>query len=238
LGIKFALVPRGEFWISHIGGRPGTTRVAFEQDFYLGVYEVTQEQWQGVMGNNPSYFSRTGAGKDHVQHISDEELRRFPVESVSWTAIHEFARKLNEQEKNRGWLYRLPNEAEWEYACRGAPSTHEDSSYEFYFARPTHDLSFAQANFDAEVPARKGVAGKPLGRTTQVGSYQANRLGLYDMHGNVWECCENSGASYQVIRGGSWSDFGILCQVAARLEHKATPRNQVGFRLARVPTGK
>ena len=73
------------------------------------------------MGRNPSHFSRTGGGKDAVKDIPDAELKRFPVENVSWEDAQEFLRLVNEKEKEAGWVYRLPTEVEWEYACRGGP---------------------------------------------------------------------------------------------------------------------
>jgi formylglycine-generating enzyme required for sulfatase activity len=95
LGMKFALVPRGAFWMGGGGGRPGARRVEMPRDFYLGVSPVTQEQWLDVMGNNPSYFSRTGGGKDAVNDVSFAELKLFPVECVSWDDAQEFLGKVN-----------------------------------------------------------------------------------------------------------------------------------------------
>jgi len=92
---------------------------------------VTQGQWEAIMGNNPSHFSRKGHGRDSVLDISDEELKLFPVERVSWNDVQEFIKKLNEKERGRGYLYRLPSEAEWEYACRGGATSLEGSSAEY-----------------------------------------------------------------------------------------------------------
>ena len=102
--------------------QPGDKEVEIAQDFYLGKYEVTQEEWEKVMGVNPSYFQRTGAGENAVKDITDEELKRFPVEQVSWDDAQLFLEALNKREKEAGWVYRLPKEAEWEYACRGGPT--------------------------------------------------------------------------------------------------------------------
>ena len=88
-------------------------------------------------------------------------------------------------------MYRLPSEAEWEYACRGGATSEEECSYHFYFAKPTNDLSSKQANFNGNYPFGKADKGPYLGRTTKVGSYAPNKLGLYDMHGNVWQWCED-----------------------------------------------
>ena len=115
-----------------------------------------------VMGNNPSWFSRKGNGRNNVLHMSDEELKLFPVETVSWDDAQEFIKKLNEKERGRGYLYRLPSEAEWEYACRGGATSEEECSYHFCFATPTNDLSSEQANFNGNRPFGKAPKGKFL----------------------------------------------------------------------------
>jgi uncharacterized protein (TIGR02996 family) len=144
IGMEFVLVPRGSFWMGGGGGKPGEKQVEMPHEFYLGVYPVTQGQWQDVMGSNPSWFSRTGGGKGKVRKIADADLHQFPVEQVSWEDVQEFIRKLNEQEPAQsGWVYRLPTEEEWEYACRGGASSLEECSFDFYFDRPTNDLSHA-----------------------------------------------------------------------------------------------
>ena len=104
------------------------------------------------MGNNPSRFSRAGNGKDKVKNIADADLKVFPVESVSWDDAQEFIKKLNERERGNGWTYRLPAEAEWEYACRGGATSEEECSFHFYLDRPTNDLSSKQANFSGDYP--------------------------------------------------------------------------------------
>src|SRR5205814_3848525 len=154
------------------------------QEFEIAVHTVTQGQWQAVMGNNPSWFSRDGGGQDRVKGIKDEELKQFPVEQVSWDDAQEFIQKLNEKEKGKGWLYRLPTEAEWEYACRGGATSEEECSFDYYFAKPTNDLSSKEANFYGDKPAGTADKGPNLQRPTNVGSYPPNKLGLYDMHGN------------------------------------------------------
>lgn len=133
------------------------------------------------MGNNPSYFSRVGGGRNMVKGISEEELKLFPVETVPWDDSQEFIKKLNEKARGHGYLYRLPTEAEWEFACRGGAASEEECSYHFYFAKPTNDLSSEQANFDGRNPFGKATKGKYLGRPTRVGAYPPNKLGLCDI---------------------------------------------------------
>jgi formylglycine-generating enzyme required for sulfatase activity len=215
-------------------------QVEIKEDFELAAYTVTQEQWQAVMENNPSWFARQGGGKDAVKDISDADLKRYPVERVSWNEVQDFLKKLNEQQKGKGWLYRLPTEAEWEYACRNAVTTKEDCSFDFYFDKPTNDLSSKQANFDGRVPAGMADKGPYLQRLTKVGSYAPNKLGLYDMHGNIWQWCadlyDGTGQT-RVIRGGSWVELGRSCRAALRVGRAPSDRDVVvGFRVARAPS--
>src|SRR5262249_53783892 len=148
-------------------------------------HDVTQGQWQAVIGDNPSYFSRFGGGRNDVKTISDKELKLFPVESVSSDDAQEFIRRLNERERGRGYWYPLPTEAEWAFACRGAATSLEECSCHFYFDKPTNDLSSAQANFDGNSPFGEAHKGPYLRRMTRVGAYPSNKLGLCDMNGNV-----------------------------------------------------
>jgi len=176
-----------------------------------------------------------------VQGIGDEDLKRFPVEMVSWDAVHQFLRKLNASETGRGWLYRLPSEMEWEYACRGGATTKDECSFDFYLDQPSNDLSWDQANFNSSNPAGNGAKGQPLNRTTKVGSYRPNKLGLYDMHGNVWQWCSDlyvGSASARVYRGGCWGSVAGNCRAASRDWYTPVSRpDALGFRLARVPSG-
>ena len=236
-GMKFVPLPKGTLYMGWNGKEGSAKKTEIKEDFEIAVHAVTQGQWQAVIGTNPSYFSRYGDGKDKVKDITDEELKLFPVEQVSWDDCQEFIKKLNEQEKGKGWVYRLPSEAEWEYACRGGATSEEECSYHFYFAKPTNDLSSKEANFDGNFPFGKADKGPYLERTTKVGSYASNKLGLYDMHGNVWQWTSSpEGASPRVCRGGSWFSDGASCRAAYRRGNgPALRRNDLGFRLARVP---
>ena len=200
-------------------------------DFYIGRYEVTQKEWTEIMGENPSYFKNGD---------------NYPVEQVSWDDIQTFLSKLNTKYPNRN--YRLPTEAEWEYAARGGGK-------EVVFGNGKNTLDPKEANFDARKDYKKpySVAGEYRQKTTPVGSFIPNALGLYDMSGNVWEWCsdwygsdyyKNSPAtnpqgptagSYRVLRGGSCYNFPQDCRVAYRGYN--TPGNRslsIGFRLART----
>jgi formylglycine-generating enzyme required for sulfatase activity len=238
LGMKFVPLAKGTFYMGWNGQDGSARKTEIKDDFEIAIHTVTQGQWQEVMGANPSWFSRDGGGKDAVKDIKDEALKQSPVEQASWEDAQEFIKKLNEKEKRRGYLYRLPSEAEWEYACRGGATSEEECSYHFYFDEPTNALSSKQANFDGEYPFGKGEKGPNLGRPTKVGSYAPNKLGLYDMHGNVWQWCENlweAGDSGRVRRGGSWNNDADACRAANRDRFPPDDRiGNLGFRLARV----
>uniref|UniRef100_A0ACD5GSU3 Formylglycine-generating enzyme family protein n=1 Tax=Desertifilum tharense IPPAS B-1220 TaxID=1781255 RepID=A0ACD5GSU3_9CYAN len=194
--------------------------------FYMGQYAVTQAQYQAVMGNNPSRFQ----GSDR------------PVERVSWNDAVEFCHKLSQR---TGQRYRLPSEAEWEYACRAGTTT------PFHFGETiTPDL----VNYDGNYSYDKAPIGKYRQETTPVGHFGvANAFGLYDMHGNVWEWCQDvwhknyhgaptdgraweSGGdlSSRLLRGGSWGYFARSCRGASRYRGASGFRyNGIGFRVVR-----
>jgi serine/threonine protein kinase/formylglycine-generating enzyme required for sulfatase activity len=238
LGMEFALVPKGKSWLGGTNALEGTNEVNMTQDFYLGVYAVTQQEWKEVMGNNPSVFSRTGTANDRVKDISDADLKRFPVEMVHWEDAEQFVQRVNEKVKQDaaeiGWQYRLPTYEQWEYACRGGPMTDKaESAFDYCFEKPSKAMSKQQANYQ----------GSGLKRTCKVGSYPPNRLGLHDMHGNVWQWCGDlhyKGGPARLFRGGCWSDHAELCRAWASDWHSPQPRldTSVGLRLARVPVGK
>src|SRR5476649_2316727 len=174
----------------------------------MGVYTVTQEQWQAIMGNNPSEFKGE---------------KNLPVETVSWDDCQEFIKKLGEKNKQP---YRLPTEAEWEYACRAGTTT------PFHFGQA---ISANKANYDSYYTYGDGKKGVWRKKTTPVGSFQANAWGLHDMHGNVYQWCQDFYGDYpqknvtdpqgpekgvgRVLRGGSWFDLPRLCRSAYRFRH-------------------
>jgi formylglycine-generating enzyme required for sulfatase activity len=169
--------------------------VEIPEALHLGIHEVTQEQFEKVMGFNPSYFSTSatgrkgtgyeswsqpGGGKHKVKGLGS--TGDLPVENVSWGEAVEFCKKLSvlPAEQRAGRTYRLPSEAEWEYACRGGATAYQV----FHFG---NSLSSEQANFRGTMPFGGAAQGRWLERTCKVGSYKPNAFGLYDMHGNVWE---------------------------------------------------
>jgi formylglycine-generating enzyme required for sulfatase activity len=237
--MTFVRLPKGTFYMGWDDtARPPKKGVKTEikEDFEIAVHDVTQGQWEAIMGSNPSFFSRKEGGRGPVLDISDEELKLFPVEQVSWDHAQAFLKKLNEKYRESGYFYRLPSEAEWEYACRGGASSGEECSYHFYLDKPTNDLSSEQANFNGNFPFGNAPQGPHLQRPTRVGAYPSNKLGLCDMHGNMWQWTDTEiGGSVRVFRGGSWMGLGVSCQAAARAREAPTSRfSFVGFRLARV----
>ncbi len=198
-------------------------QVTLTQDYWLGKYEVTQAQWEAVMGDNPSSFKGTN----------------LPVEKVSWYDARKFCDKLNELYKDKlssGYQFDLPTEAQWEYACRAGTTT-------AYFWG--NSLNGDNANCNGYRPYGTTVRGKCLNRTMDVGSYSANPWGLYDMHGNVSEWCRDekivdlvgpTAHWYRMTRGGEWFSPAIYCQSGAR--YASFPKDRsfgIGFRLALVP---
>jgi serine/threonine protein kinase/formylglycine-generating enzyme required for sulfatase activity len=241
--MTFVRLPKGTFYMGWNGTPDSAKKTEIKEDFEIAVHDVTQGHWEVIMGNNPSNFSRKGRGRNSVVDISDEELKLFPVEQVSWDDAQEFIKKLNEKERGRGYMYRLPSEAEWEYACRGGATSLEECSYHFYLDKPTNDLSSEQANFDGNYPFGKAPKGPYLQRSSRVGAYPPSRLGLCDMHGNVWQWCADEfdgdlfpEPSVRVFGGGNWDGEGSSCQAAGRGKYGPTLRiDKLGFRLARVP---
>jgi formylglycine-generating enzyme required for sulfatase activity len=193
----------------------------------MGRYEVTQQQWKAVLGANPSYFSRCG----------DD----CPVETVSWDEAQAYVEKLSQMTGKR---YRLPSEAEWEYAARAGTST------------PFHTgqtITTNQANFNGNFTYNGSAKGEYKEGPVPVGTFASNQFGLFDLHGNIWEWLQDSwhddyvGApsdgsawtkdgdpSRRVFRGGSWSIYPRALRSAERLrylpDHQAS---SIGLRVAR-----
>ena len=183
-------------------------KVSITNGFWMGKYEVTQAQWQALMGSNPSHFKDAGANA--------------PVEKISWDDCQKFLKKVSQR---TGQTFRLPTEAEWEYACRAGAET------AFHYG---DTLTSSQANFNGDHPYGGAAKGVDLGRTTPVGSYRPNAFGLYDMHGNVFEWCQDwygenyyqnspvsnpPGPSFglgRINRGGSWREYAGNCRSAYR----------------------
>jgi formylglycine-generating enzyme required for sulfatase activity len=218
IGMEFVLIPAGTFPMGAERGaadeRP-VHQVTISQPFYLGRYPVTQTQWTAIMQTNPSGCQ----GEPH------------PVENVSWEDIQQFIHRLNAKEGGRP--YRLPTEAEWEYAARAGSTTAYGFGHE---ARQLHEYAWYKANSG--------------GKTHPVGQLKPNAWGLYDMQGNVWEWVQDwyglyaAGAildpqgpqsgSARVRRGGSWSTGVESCRIAKR-DGIAPGRllTSLGFRLLR-----
>ena len=232
LSIPFAWVPPGQSWLGGGDGKEGETPFTLDKGLWCGIYEVKQEEWQAVMGNNPSYF---------------KDKPNLPVEQVSYNNAIEFIENLNNRSKKSGYLFRLPSEKEWEYILRGGPIPKVQSRYNFYFASnktdltavATNDLSSTQANFDGNYPAGGGTIGPYLKQTSTVGNYLPNPLGIYDLHGNVWEWTSTEDGSDRLICGGSWRLDGVVCTASRRDKVDQRLRyNGLGFRLLAVPVGE
>ncbi len=241
-GMKFVLIPSGSFTMGsqlspeEIARRyGGDTRnykdeqpphpVEITKPFYLQTTEVTQGQWKKVMGDNPSYFKDCG----------DD----CPVESVSWYDAQEFISKLNQMEATK--KYRLPTEAEWEYACRAKTTTL------FYTGEC---LSTDQANYRGTYPGKNCPKGEYRAETVKVGIFQPNAWGLYDMHGNVSEWGQDwygeyspnsvadpkgpSKGEFRVLGGRSWKGQAKFLRSANRSRQYPDLRTRhFGFRVAR-----
>ncbi len=242
IGMKLKLIPAGEFMMGSPENEEGRDeegqdndelqhRVCITKPFYLGVYEVTQEQYERVMDKNPSKFK----GKDR------------PVEKVTWGDAMEFCRRLSQKE---GKTYSLPTEAQWEYACRAGTTTP--------FASGKMISSRTDANFNGDYTYGGSDKGPSRAETAPVGSYSANSWDLYDIHGNVCEWCSDQYyESYykksplsdpkgpdltwrtverRVIRGGFWNSNPVYARSAARNRaSKDFVSDGLGFRVSRTP---
>lgn len=241
---KFVKVPKGTFWMGwanhHWITNPPrqSKKVDIKQDFEIAACHITQRQWEKLMGKNPSWYSRQGGGKEKVKGILDSVLERFPVEMVSYADAQEFLAELNKQEKGKGWRYRLPTQAEFEYACRGAATSKEDCSFDFYFGKQTNDITSKEANISGAWIGGKTIADLQLFRPEPVASKKPNKLGLYDMQGNVRQWCDKEGWNGYPNRGGCHTQPGYQ---AAAAYYQGYPRPtdreaDIGVRVVRVRT--
>jgi eukaryotic-like serine/threonine-protein kinase len=230
--LEMVQIPGGTFTMGSPAGEAGRfnnegpQRQVRVPGFFMGKYPVTQAQYQAIMGTNPAYF------KDDKR----------PVEQVTWDDAVEFCKKLSQK---TGKTYRLPSEAEWEYACRAGTTT------PFYFGETiTTDL----VNYHGNFPYGSAPKGVYREQTTDVGNFPPNSFGLYDMHGNIWEWCQDIyNSSYQGaptdgspwlsgsdnnmkrLRGGSWLYMARICRSATRNVNARTNRvEDVGFRVVAV----
>jgi formylglycine-generating enzyme required for sulfatase activity len=162
------------------------------------------------------------------------------VERVSWPDTQDFVARLNTKAPATGWRYRLPTAIEWKYACRGGEPRQEKILFAYYFKDGlTGELTIQKANFGSPVlPGRKKTPGS-LGRTCRVGSYEPNRLGLYDMHGNVWEWSQDPHRGFKTARvrlGGAYTAEARECAAGQSYGYDAKFRSaDQGFRVALVP---
>lgn len=245
IAMEFILIPAGSFQIgsNEYDIEQPSHEVKIEKPFYLGKYEVTQSQWKEIIGNNPSRFKKslntfesnievlwaiiTGKDPYATKALLAEN---HPVENISWKEAWWFTQQLNKKEGTT--KYRLPTEAEWEYAARAG------STNKWCFGNSENELE----NYAWYI---KNSANK----THEVGQKKPNEFGLFDMHGNVWEwtCsdyesysknayekCSNTN-NYRTIRGGSWMNNSEFVRSAYRGEHSTEffRANYLGFRVLR-----
>jgi formylglycine-generating enzyme required for sulfatase activity/serine/threonine protein kinase len=249
LGMRLILVRPGKFLMGSPAEEKGRRQdegplheVTLTRPFYLAMCPVTQEQYHTVMGVNPSYFARTGGGREKVAGL---DTRTFPVEGVTWDDAVTFCTRLSERpsERKAGRTYRLPTEAEWEYACRAGTGT------PFYAGE---SLASVQANFNGQNPAGSAARGPSLQRPAAVGGYPPNPWGFHDLLGNIWEWCHDfyaeraypagpvsdptgplSGSGH-VLRGGAWDVGGDLCRCSTRNVYRPGWDRCFGFRVVLV----
>ena len=244
IGMKFVRIPKGTFLMGSPPFEEGSWdderqhEVTLTRDFYLGVYEVTQAQYKKVMGKNPSYFTGDKVAERHPQtgrFVKDVDSANHPVENVSHDDAVEFCRRLSElpDEKAAGRRYRVPTEAEWEYACRAGSNT-----------------AFSFGNESADLGSHAWYSASRNRMTHAVGGKKPNAFGLYDMHGNVLEWCSDwydekyyasspatdptgpDSGSYRVMRGGSWLNAPFFVRCASRYFYPPVPREtSLGIRV-------
>lgn len=244
IGMELTLIPAGKFLMgspmdeAQRNDDEPQHEVTIAKPFYVGVFEVTQGQYQKIVRQSPSFFAKTGGGKERIKEL---DTSNYPVERVSWLEAVEFCKMLSAKEEGR--TYRLPTEAEWEYACRAGTKT------PFHFG---NDFNSNLGNINGLSYASYGkeTAG-PFWRSTVLqGQYQKNAFGLHDMHGNVQEWCSDwYDADYytkspkedpqgpekgteRVLRGGAWPSSAKACRSAARNHFPPDERTYTtGFRV-------
>jgi formylglycine-generating enzyme len=246
--MEFVLIPKGKFKMGSPPDEKGRGddevlhNVEISKPFYLAKYPVTQKQYQTLTKTNPSFFQADQGGADKVKDLDTDQ---FPVETVSWNDAQAFCKKLMEndpQQRN----FRLPTEAEWEFACRAGTTT------PFSFGSK---LNGKEANCNGNYPYGSTEKGPNKGRTTKVSEYGENPWGLCDMHGNVWQWCEDYYGPYnetlkatdplrsvkqeedrRILRGGSWLYLAGQCRAAYRnWDEPGKRQNNIGFRVAFRP---
>ena len=221
-----------------------------KEGFCVSRYQLTQKEWQEIIGENLSYFSKNSDGRDRVKNLGTND---FPVEYVSWYECVSFCNKLSEKYNLSKYYningtdvttnknakgFRLPTEAEWEYAARGGK---ESKNYEYSDSNALDEVGWYYENSGNEKLDENDWKFEKLEkyncRPHEIGLKKPNELGLYDMSGNVWEWCEDwydKDRRFRVLRGGSWSSGAGGCRVSDRDCGEPGYRNfNIGFRLAR-----
>ena len=244
-GVKLCWCPPGKFRMGSPPMEPGhrpdesPVDVTLTRGFWMGKYEVTQEQWRRIMGTIPGVLN-AGAGDD------------FPVYNINFIESERFCRLLTEQARKAGtlptgWEFRLPTEAQWEYACRAGTTT----AY-------SHGATLTSANATFGKPYNGTPTGVPGSAASPVGTHPANAWGLHDMHGNEWEWCRDwyhsqlpggtdpdlytvrgainrDGTYPRVRRGGAWVETAPFCRSAQRLRYEPERRSDhIGLRIVVV----
>ncbi|MEL7499656.1 MAG: formylglycine-generating enzyme family protein [Planctomycetota bacterium] len=228
VGIKFVLIPPGEF---EMGEKESGRKEEFphiveiSNPYYMAVTEVTQKQWQSVMGSNPSTYSMESDDEKIRSYVNKLDVNQLPVDCVHWTKATKFVKKLNKEHAIKGFKFQLPTEAQWEFACRSG------SEKKYSFGDTIEGERHARFE---DTDYHEGPA--------EVGSFKPNQFGLFDMHGNVFEWCSDYyskeyfkqspsidpkgpakpdkqkflGYYSKVLRGGSWISGSKQCRSAFR----------------------
>lgn len=237
--MELVLIPAGTFTMGSNDGEENEKpphKVTISKAFYLGKYQVTQAQWEAVMGNNPSGFSHAGGYSDWVAGM---DTSQHPVECVSWDECQDFCKRLSAR---TGKTVRLPTEAEWEYVCRAGTTGSYAGTGKLedmgWCADDSGERRFdSQRIWDAD-NSDHGRYGEFIQanrcKTHPVGLKVPNGWGIYDMHGNVYEWCSNRyDTKRRVRRGGAWFNIPKLCRCASRSKGRHNDRSlNCGLRVA------